>query len=122
MPYVDGFVVAVPTANKEAFIAYAQKVDHLFIKHGALQVLECWGDDVPTGETTDFYRAVNAKPDETIMFSYVLWPDKKTREIGNGKVYTDMQAMGHVGADMPFDGKRLIYGGFESIVEHSADQ
>jgi len=74
MAYVDGFVLAVPTANKGAFIDYAKKVDHLFIKHGALQVLECWGDDVPTGDITDFYGAVNAKPDETIMFSWVLWP------------------------------------------------
>ncbi len=121
MPYIDGFVVAVPTANKVAFITHAKKVDHLFIKHGALQVLECWGDDVPKGKVTDFYGAVKAKPNETVMFSYVLWPDKETREIGNEKVYADMQAMEHVGADMPFDGKRLIYGGFESIVEYSAD-
>jgi len=121
MPYVDGFVVPVPTANKEAFIAYAKTVDHLFIKHGALQVLECWGEDVPRGDVTDFYSAVNAKPDETIMFSYVLWPDKETREIGNEKVYADMQATGHDGLEMPFDGKRLIYGGFQSIIEHSAN-
>jgi len=122
MAYVDGFVLAVPTANKGAFIDYAKKVDHLFIKHGALQVLECWGDDVPTGDITDFYGAVNAKPDETIMFSWVLWPDKDTRETGNEKVYADMQAIGHVDAEMPFEGKRMIYGGFQSIVEHSADQ
>jgi len=120
MPYVDGFVLAVPTTNKDAFITHAKTVDHLFIKHGALQILECWGDDVPKGDITDFYRAVNAKPDETIMFSYILWPDKETRDIGNEKVYADMQAMGQTGTDMPFDGKRLIYGGFKSIVEYSA--
>jgi len=121
MPYVDGFVVPVPTENKEAFIDHAKKVDHLFIKHGALQVLECWGDDVPTGKTTDFYSAVKAKPGETIMFSWVLWPDKAARDAGNEKVHTDMQTMDYVSAEMPFDGKRLIYGGFESIVEYSKD-
>jgi len=97
-------------------------VDHLFIKHGALQVLECWGDDVPKGEITDFYSAVNAKPDETVMFSYVLWPDKETREKGNEKVFADMQELSDEMTDMPFDGKRLIYGGFKSIVEYSANQ
>jgi len=121
MPYVDGFVFAVPKANKQAFIDHAKKVDHLFTKHGALQVIECWGDDVPTGETTDFYSAVKAKEDETIMFSWILWPDKATREKGNEKVYADMQKLNEEMTDMPFDGKRLIYGGFESIVEFSAD-
>ena len=122
MPYIDGYVVAVPTANKDAFIAHAEKVDHLFTKHGALQVLECWGDDVPRGETTDFYKAVKAKEDETVMFSWVLWPDKETRDKGNEKVFADMQDMEHDGSDMPFDGKRLIYGGFQSIVEFNKDQ
>lgn len=117
MPYIDGFVIAVPTANKDAFIDHAHTMDVLFKKHGALQVMECWGDDVPKGEVTDFYRAVDAKDDETVMFSWIVWPDKATREAGNEKVFADMQAMGDDATDMPFDGKRMIYGGFQSIVE-----
>lgn len=121
MPYSDGYVLAVPTAHKQAFIDYARKVDHLFTKHGALHVFENWADDVPTGKTTDFYKAVNAKPDESIVFSWVLWPDKASRDKGNEKVMEDMKALGLMDLDTPFDGKRLIYGGFDSVVEFSKD-
>ena len=76
MAYIDGFVAAVPTANKEKFRQHGETIDQLFKKHGALQVIEAWGEDVPTGETTDFFRAVKAKEDETIIFSWVFWPDK----------------------------------------------
>jgi len=117
MTYVDGFVFAVPKANKEKFKAHAQELDVLFTKHGALKVIEAWGDDVPKGETTDFYRAVKAEEDEVIVFSWVLWPDKATRETANEKVMADMQAMGDEAIKMPFDGKRMIYGGFETLVE-----
>ena len=117
MSYVDGYTFAVPTANKDAFIAHANKMDILFKKHGALQVMECWAEDVPKGETTDFYRAVQAKDDETLVFSWVLWPDKAAREAGNEKVFADITAMGEDAAKMPFDGKRMIYGGFDVVVE-----
>jgi len=117
MAYIDGFVIAVPTANKEAFKNHGNEVDILFKKHGALQVIEAWGDDVPKGEVTDFYRAVQAREDETIVFSWVFWPDKATRDKGNEAVFADMEAMGEDGTKMPFDGKRMIYGGFESLVE-----
>ena len=117
MPYIDGFVFAVPTANKEKFRQFGEKFDQLFRKHGAAQVIEAWGDDVPTGETTDFYRAVKAKEDETIVFSWIFWPDKATRDAGNEKVMADMETMGGEAANMPFDGKRMIYGGFDVLVE-----
>lgn len=117
MHYIDGYVYAVPTANKEAFRKYAEESAALFKKHGALQVIEGWGEDVPTGKVTDLYSAVQAKEDETIMFSWVIWADKAAREAGNAKVYEDMVAAGTDKTEMPFDGKRMIYGGFEALVE-----
>ena len=117
MAYIDGFVAGVPTANKEKFRQHGETIDQLFKKHGALQVIEAWGEDVPTGETTDFFRAVKAKEDETIIFSWVFWPDKATREAGNEKIFAEMEAMGEEAMKMPFDGKRMIYGGFEVLVE-----
>lgn len=117
MAYVDGYVAAVPTANKDTFRAQAEKMGQLFKKHGASQVIETWGDEVTKGEVTDFYKAVRAKTDETIVFSWVFWPDKATRDAGNEKVAADMQAMGDVASEMAFDGKRMIYGGFDVLVE-----
>lgn len=117
MTYVDGFVIAVPTANKEKYCEHAREAAVVFKKHGALKLVECWGDDVPKGEVTDFYGAVKAKEDETVLFSWITWPDKATRDAGNPKVMAEMEAAGFDVADMPFDGKRMIYGGFEMIVE-----
>lgn len=117
MAYIDGFTFAVPTANKEKFKAHAEKIDQVFIKHGALQVIEAWGDDVPKGEQTDFYRAVKAKEDETIVFSWVFWPDKETRDLGNKNIMAEFEAMGEDAVQMPFDGKRMIYGGFDVLIE-----
>lgn len=117
MTYIDGFVLAVPKANKEAFRKHAEKIDVIFKKYGALQVIESWGDDVPKGETTDFYRAVKAKDDEAVVFSWVLWPDKATRDKGNEKAFADMQNLNEEMENMPFDGKRVIYGGFQTIVD-----
>jgi uncharacterized protein YbaA (DUF1428 family) len=115
MAYIDGFVAAVPTANKEKFIEHARKGDALFLEAGATRVLECWGDDVPDGKVTDFKRAVQAKNDETVLFSWVEWPDKKTRDAGMKKVMDDPR-MKPENNPMPFDGKRLIYGGFAPVV------
>jgi uncharacterized protein YbaA (DUF1428 family) len=115
MAYVDGFVIAVPKSNKEAFIEHAKKGDAVFIEHGATRVLECWGDDVPKGEQTDFFRAVKAKEDEVVLFSWVEWPDKPTRDAAMKKVMEDPR-MKPENNPMPFDGKRLIYGGFQPIV------
>lgn len=116
MAYVDGFVAAVPTANKEAFHKHAEDAAVVFKDQGALRVVECWGDDVPKGEVTDFHRAVQAKDDETVVFSWIVWPDKATRDAGMEKVMTDPRLQPDRNP-MPFDGKRMIYGGFAMIME-----
>ena len=121
MSYIDGFVIAVPTANKQKFIAHANRGDSAFIERGATRVVECWGADVPKGKTTDFQGAVAAKDDETVVFSWIEWPDKATRNDVMGRMdelaKTD-ERLDPAKNPMPFDGKRLIYGGFEPIVEH----
>ena len=120
MSYIDGFVIAVPTANKEKFIEHARLGDNVFIDFGATRVIECWEDDVPTGKVTDFRKAVDAKEDESIVFSWIEWPDKATRDAGMEKMMSDDfkdERMDPGKNPMPFDGKRLIYGGFMPIVE-----
>ncbi len=116
MAYVDGFVLAVPTANKQKFIEHAKKFDPMFLEFGATRVFECWGDDVPKGKVTDFQGAVKAKDDETVVFSWVEWPDKATRDAGMKKMMED-ERMDMNANPMPFDGMRMIFGGFESVVE-----
>lgn len=116
MSYVDGFVLAVPTANKQSFIDHARKLDPIFIELGATRVVECWGDDVPRGTTTDFVGAVKAQPDETVVFSWVEWPDKATRDVGMKKMMDDPR-MDPAETPMPFDGKRMIFGGFTSLLD-----
>ena len=115
MSYVDGFVIAVPTANKQAFIDHARGLDPLFLEFGALRVVECWGDDVPRGVQTDFFRAVQATDDEVAVFSWVEWPDKATRDAGMSKMMEDPR-MDPANVPMPFDGKRMIFGGFVPVV------
>lgn len=120
MSYIDGFVIAVPTANKQRFIDHAHRADSAFIDLGATRVVECWGADVPKGSTTDFQGAVAAQDDETVVFSWIEWPDKATRDDVMGRM--DELGKTDVRLDpsknpMPFDGRRLIYGGFEPIVE-----
>ncbi|TDK33734.1 DUF1428 domain-containing protein [Luteimonas terrae] len=117
MPYIDGFVIAVPTANKQKFIDHANLGDSVFIEYGATRVLECWGDDVPDGTRTDFRKAVQARDDETVVFSWIEWPDKATRDAGMQKMMdgTDPR-MDPERNPMPFDGKRMIYGGFSPVV------
>ena len=116
MAYVDGFVIAVPTANKAQFIEHAKKGDAVFLDHGATRILECWGDDVKPGKQTDFHRAVQAKADETVVFSWIEWPDKATRDAAMDKVMKDPRLDPKVNP-MPFDGMRMIFGGFEPVVE-----
>ena len=116
MTYIDGFVAAVPTANKQKFIDHAKKGDSVFVELGATMVLECWGDDVPEGNVTDFRRAVKAKDDETVVFSWVEWPDKATRDKAMPKMMDDPRMQPDQNP-MPFDGQRLVYGGFAPVVE-----
>lgn len=116
MAYIDGFVAAVPTENRQKFIDHALMGDSVFLEHGATRVLECWGDDVPEGKQTDFHRAVAAKAGETVVFSWIEWPDKATRDAGMKKVMEDPRVQPE-NNPMPFDGARLIYGGFVPVVE-----
>lgn len=119
MSYIDGFVIAVPTANREKFIEHARHFDSIFLELGALRVMECWGTDVPDGKLTDFRRAVQATAEETVAFSWVEWPDKATRDAGMKRMMEDprMDPNNPANPPMPFDGKRMIFGGFEEVLE-----
>jgi uncharacterized protein YbaA (DUF1428 family) len=119
MSYVDGFVVPVPNGNKAAYKEMATKAAKMFEEFGATRVVECWGDDVPDGKVTDFKGAVKAKSDENVVFSFVVWPSKEVRDAGNAKMRNDprMQDM----KDMPFDGKRVILGGFEVLLDNKGE-
>ncbi len=114
--YIDGFVYAVPKANKQALIAFAQKSAELFVKHGALRVVESWGDhfDEEEGAAT-FAAGVKCKDDEQVMFSWCEWPDRATRDAAYENMMEDIEKLGLM--EMPFDGKRMIYGSFKPIVE-----
>ena len=115
-PYIDGFVAAVPNANKDAFIEYARAAAVVFKEHGALRVVECWEDDVPEGKVTSFSMAVKRKDDESVIFSWIEWPSRAVRDEAMPKVMQDPRLQMDVNP-MPFDGKRLIFGGFESIID-----
>ncbi len=115
MNYVDGFVLAVPTANKQKFIDFARKFDTIFMEFGALRIVECWGDDVPPGKQTDFFRSVQATEEETVVFSWIEWPDKATRDAGMAKMMEDPR-MDMEANPMPWDGARMIYGGFAPVL------
>ena len=119
MSYFDGFVIAVPTANQQAFIDHARHFDAMFLELGAIRVVETWGDDVPDGKLTDFRRAVQATGEETVVFSWIEWPDKTTRDAGMKKMMEDprMDPSNPDNPPMPFDGKRMIFGGFANVVE-----
>ena len=116
MRYVEGFVAAVPTANRDAFRKHAEAMGNIFKEHGALNVVDCWGDDVPDGEVTSFPMAVKCREDETVVFGWMVWPSREVRDDAHEKVMADMEK-NQDASPMPFDGKRLIYGGFEMLVE-----
>ncbi|HTH29082.1 MAG TPA: DUF1428 domain-containing protein [Sphingobium sp.] len=119
MSYIDGFVIAVPSANKQQFIDHAREFDSLIMDMGALRILECWGDDVPEGKQTDFRRAVQATQEEAVVFSWIEWPDKATRDGAMGKMDELMKTDDRFNPEknpMPFDGKRMIFGGFSPVV------
>ena len=116
MKYVDGFVLAVPVDKRDVYRKHAAEAAPLFKEFGATRMVECWGDDVPDGKLTDFRRAVQAKDDEVVVFSWIEYPSKEVRNAANEKIMTDprMKAMGE---QMPFDGKRMIFGGFLPILD-----
>lgn len=117
MIYISGFVLAVPTANKQKFIDHARQSWPYFKQLGALRMVENWGVDVPRGKVTDFFRATLAKDDETPLFSWIEWPDKATADAAQKKMESDPEMEKY--SEMPFDGMRMMWGGFEPIVDES---
>jgi uncharacterized protein YbaA (DUF1428 family) len=117
--YIDGYVLPIPTANKDRYRTMAATAAAVFKEHGAISVMECWGDDVNHGKLTDFYRAVQCSPEETPVFSWVLWPSKAARDAGHQKVFADPRlsqaAMQAAGFGDVFDGRRMIMGGFAPL-------
>lgn len=113
MNYIDGFLIPVPTADKEIYRAHEAQWWPMFQKHGALSLVVGWGDDVPAGKQTDFLRAVDLKDGETVVFCWMTWPDKETRNKAFAAIETEMSGE----MDMPFDGKRLVMGGFVPILQ-----
>ena len=114
MAYIDGFVAAVSTANKEVYRDHAARRAEIMKRYGATRCVETWGDDVPEGQVTSFSMAVQRKGDEVVVFSWVWWPDKATRDDAWKRMMDDQQMQAE---EMPFDGKRMIFGGFEVLVE-----
>jgi uncharacterized protein YbaA (DUF1428 family) len=119
MSYFEGFVAAVPEANKDAYRKHSNEFAPVAQEFGVRRTIEAWADDVPDGKVTDFKKAVDAKPDETVVFSFFEYPSKQERDAANEKFRSDPR-MQDMGASMPFDAKRMILGGFESIVEEGS--
>ena len=116
MTYVDGFVVPVPKEKIEDYKAMARKAGEVWKEYGALAFVECIGDDVPYGELTSFPRAVQAKDDEIVVFSWIVYESREQRDAVNAKVMADPRLKADM-SEMPFDGKRMIYGGFKAFLE-----
>ncbi|MCZ4092026.1 MULTISPECIES: DUF1428 domain-containing protein [Sinorhizobium] len=116
MPYVDGFLIAVPKAKVEEYKALARRAGDVWKEHGALSYVECLADDVPYGELTSFPRAVQAKDDETVVFSWVLYGSRQDRDAIVAKVMADPRLQGDEWKSI-FDGKRMIYGGFQPFLQ-----
>jgi uncharacterized protein YbaA (DUF1428 family) len=114
MSYIDGFVAAVPQENKQAYLDHASQAQSLFKDHGATRMVENWGDDVPEGKVTDFHRSVQKKDGEAVLFSWIEWPSKDVRDAGMMALMADARMKT---LNMPFDGQRMIFGGFSPIVE-----
>jgi uncharacterized protein YbaA (DUF1428 family) len=113
MKYIDGFVAAVPSKKQKEYLDHARLAAVVFKEFGALNVVETWGDDVPDGKLTSFPMAVQRKPDETVVFSWITWPSRAKRDEGMKKFMEDPRVKD---MKMPFDGQRMIYGGFEVIL------
>jgi len=115
--YVDGFIIAIPNANVEAYRKLARKAGKVWMEYGAIEYVECIADDVKPGKLTSFPQSVKQKPDETVAFSWIVYKSRKHRDTVNAKVMADPRIAGMDPKSMPFDGKRMIFGGFKSIVE-----
>ncbi len=115
MSYFDGCVLAVPTGKRDAYIRHSGTMAAILREHGAMEIIDAWGDDVPDGETTSFPMAVKKKPDETVVFSYIVWPDRKTRDAAWQAIHSDPR-MSDENNPMPFDGSRMIFGGFVPVL------
>lgn len=118
MTYYSGFLLAVPTANRQKYIDMAQGAWPMFKRYGAIRMVECWGADVPHGKVTDFYMATKAKDDETVVFSWIEWPDRATADAGFEKMMSDPEMK--MPPEMPFDGIRMMWGGFDPILDEKA--
>ena len=117
MSYVDGFILPLPKKNLQAYRRIAQKAGKIWKEHGALEYIECIGDDVKPGRLTSFPQSVKLKPDETVVFSWIIFKSRAHRDRVNKKVMEDPRLAAMMeGKDMPFDGKRMIYGGFKTLV------
>jgi len=117
MSYIDGFVIPVRRSNQQAYREMAAKVAPILQEYGATRIVECWGDDVPDRKVTDFKGAVKAEAGETVVFSWIEWPSKAVRDAGNQKMKDDPRMKPT--SDMPFDGVRMIFGGFETLLDTS---
>jgi uncharacterized protein YbaA (DUF1428 family) len=117
MNYLDGFVAAVPLVNKEAYLKHAQEAAVMFKEYGALSVVESWGDDVPEGKLTSFPMAVKREEGEAVIFSWIQWPSKAVRDSAWVKIMADPRMADPARPSSPLDGKRMIYGGFQIIME-----
>ncbi|HZV37679.1 MAG TPA: DUF1428 domain-containing protein [Pseudoxanthomonas sp.] len=117
MSYVDGFVVPVPRANLAEYRRFARKAGKIWKEYGALEYVECVGDDVPPGKVTSFPQAVKLKPDEVVFFSWIVYRSRAHRDRVNKQVMADPRLAGMGPADMPFDAKRMFWGGFKPVIE-----
>jgi uncharacterized protein YbaA (DUF1428 family) len=115
MSYIDGFVIPVPTGKKDEYREMAAKAVPIFREYGATRVVECWGDDIPAGKVTDFKSAVKAEPGESVVFSWITWPSKEVRDKGNEKMKIDPRMQ--MTPDMPFSPERMIFGGFQILLD-----
>ena len=116
MHYIDAFVAAVADTQRDAYTAHAREMAKLFKDYGALRVVDAWGDDVPEGKLTSFPMAVKREPGETVVFAWIAWPDKATRDAAHAKMAADPLTQPEHNP-MPFDGRRLIYGGFQTVLD-----
>ena len=119
MPYIVAYVAAVPSTEKDAYATHVEEATKIFKKHGAVRCVECWGADIPPGKLTSFPLAVKCEPDETVVLGFAEWESKAAHDEGMPKVMNEMRDGMTAGtfAEPPFDGKRMIFGGFDVLMD-----